>query len=485
LATALTAVGLSAPPAMAAEVSVAENPGDPNTAVLTFTASPGENNHLTIHSLSRETEFLHLEVLDTGAAVTPGPGCSGGGSLAAPVACQMHVPRETEQKLDRKVVLPVPGTGWSDSMSIRLGDGDNFFDGSSFTGLYSESVSMDVTSGDGRDQILTGGGHDEIDPGAGADTVRSGEAIDRVEATPRPDGPDLYDLGGDGNVVSYEKRTTPVLVNGTSGGAPGEDDTILGIDELFGGSAGDTVSGEFGYIDGGPGDDRLTISPRSNPRGYHTLRGGPGNDFLSAGDGHGGGYNSVHGGLGDDVIHGRGGEDFLYGAAGDDVVYGEGGRDLVEAGAGEDVSYGGAGPDSFFETGEGGEPISYAAGKDVVHGGPGNDFAEEDLGPDLLYGGSGNDQLGGGPGADTLIGGGGNDFLVGDTGFDRLFGEEGSDRLVSGRFRPGQDSGFYTGAPDDGRDLDDCGPGRDSVTANPWDPHKQCETARTVRPPRP
>lgn len=485
-AAALAAIALSTAPAYAAEVSIKETAGDTNTAVLTFDAAPGEDNQLTIRSRSKSGDFLHLEVLDAGAPVNPGPGCTGGGALGTPVACEMHVPRSTEQKSDGKIVLPVPGTGWSDSMSIQLGDGNNVFDGSSFTARYAESVSMNVVSGAGRDRVLTGGGYDKVDPGPGLDEVHSGGADDRVEATPQPDGPDLYDLGSSGDTISYQQRTTPVIVRGSTGGAPGEKDSILGAYELIGGSAGDTLTGRYGQIVGGPGDDTLAIPPRHDRRegaNFYSLEGGPGDDTLSAGSGRRDGYDDVHGGAGADVLYGREGEDFLFGGAGADVIHGDGGPDRIQAGTGNDVSFGGPGPDVVVgETDEGDEAPTDGPDDDTIYGGRGDDMIEEGRGSDRLDGGPGRDQLDGGFGADRLMGGGSRDFLVGDKGFDRLFGGGGSDRLLSGRYRLDEDAVFFFGAPNDGHDLVDCGPGHDFAAANPWDPSEGCETVRIVRP---
>ncbi len=80
---------------------------------------------------------------------------------------------------------------------------------------------------------------------------------------------------------------------------------------------------------------------------------------------------------------------------------------------------------------------------------------------DSLSGLGGRDSLRGGDGSDCLFGGKGNDFLEGGKGKDRLAGGAGGDRISS---------------KDHKRDKVDCGPGDDSVVADPVDSLKNCET---------
>ncbi|MBO0697378.1 MAG: hypothetical protein J2P46_03200 [Zavarzinella sp.] len=73
---------------------------------------------------------------------------------------------------------------------------------------------------------------------------------------------------------------------------------------------------------------------------------------------------------------------------------------------------------------DGNDRVTIGAGVPVsaeIQGGPGND---------LLIGGLGNDTLDGGPGVDTLRGGGGNDTLVASTDRDVLAGQAGFDTIL-------------------------------------------------------
>jgi hypothetical protein len=67
-------------------------------------------------------------------------------------------------------------------------------------------------------------------------------------------------------------------------------------------------------VDGGFGNDRITISNALTQRTY--LYGGKGNDSLIGG----GGRDRLFGGAGNDALNGRGGNDILYGGAGADTL---------------------------------------------------------------------------------------------------------------------------------------------------------------------
>ena len=110
----------------------------------------------------------------------------------------------------------------------------------------------------------------------------------------------------------------------------------------------------------------------------------------------------IDGGLGDDDLRGRDGEDTLIGGRGKDVLYGNGGNDLLNGGSGHDQLYGERGNDLLYG----------GYGHDSLMGGAGNDRLHGDHGNDYLTGGSGRDRLHGAWGNDTLIGGNGMDQLI-------------------------------------------------------------------------
>lgn len=130
---------------------------------------------------------------------------------------------------------------------------------------------------EGDDTLLGGDGNDVLAGGVGADVLNGGAGIDRVE----------YTYGTNAGVTANLGDSS---IN--TGDAAG--DTYIDIENLYGTSFEDTLSGDAGNnrIDGRVGDDMLF--------------GGEGNDYLI-------------GGAGDDVMNGEGGNDLLLGQAGADI----------------------------------------------------------------------------------------------------------------------------------------------------------------------
>ena len=109
----------------------------------------------------------------------------------------------------------------------------------------------------------------------------------------------------------------------------------------------------------------------------------------------------------------------------------------------------------------GADILNGLGGNDTIKGGGGNDKLNGADGGDSLSGGSGKDRLSGGAGKDKLSGGGGNDRLDGGGGKNRLSGGAGNDSIDSVNGKP---------------ETVKCGPGRDSVRADPRDKVSGCET---------
>jgi Ca2+-binding RTX toxin-like protein len=235
--------------------------------------------------------------------------------------------------------------GATGNETITGSAGDDVIDGGTGNDILS--------GGDGDDQLIGGGGIDSLNGGLGRDTA------------------DFAAVTGALNVDLAAQTVSGATV------------TIASIENVIGGTAGDTLSG-------------------------------------------GAGSNVITGGGGNDVIDGRGG---------DDVLSGGDGADILRGGTGDDVLTGGAGVDSF----DGGDGIDIADYSDrsaaltlsmtgsAIDGG-----TETYVDIEGLTGGSGNDTITGGAGADRLAGGGGNDSLVGGLGNDRLEGGGGNDSFTGG-----------------------------------------------------
>jgi hypothetical protein len=432
---AIAALGALPAAASAATVSVEETSGPAfKEQTLRFVASPGETNQVTVTPAPTLVAGSGvLKVVDLGAPLQVGPGCSGGGLPGVPATCTVHEPQAT------------PGNEWRAALAVELGDGDDSFDGSALTTEVAGGWEENVNGGPGNDTIVTGGGNDTITPGPGNDVVHANGGQDRAVADPTPDGNDLLDLGsGALNAVDDSARTEPLhLANGILGGA-GEEDRLEGPVVVIGGSGNDSFvsSREGEWLRGGPGED--------------TLVGSQYKDFI-------------FGGPGNDTIRGEGGEDFLYGGEGNDTVEGGAGNDVIE---------------EREEAPSGGELLATSngpsGGTDKLNGGEGNDFILAGSGNDEVEGGPGTDRIFGEAGNDTIEGGAGNDEIAGEAGVDVLDGGEGEDTILAGRID--ETTSRASEIPvDASSDKIDCGPGDDTAQANGWDQVQDCETRKTVR----
>lgn len=225
-------------------------------------------------------------------------------------------------------------------------------------------------------------------------------------------------------------------------------------------------------IEGGDGDDRITLSKegglvkvvwlghgqalledvtavRFNGRGGNDrlqasedfdirieANGGEGDDVLIGGAAD----DQLDGGTGDDRLDGRGGNDTLNGNEGDDRLlggqgfdrlYGGSGDDWLDGGIGNDVLYGGSG-DDYLIGGNGDDRLFGEQGEDLLRGGNGDDYLEGGEDDDFIFGEAGNDSLHGNEGDDVLSGDDGNDVIQGNEGDDFLQGGEGDDSLYGG-----------------------------------------------------
>ena len=261
--------------------------------------------------------------------------------------------------------------------------------------LYGEAGNDLLKGGAGHDLIDGGTENDTIFGGSGDDSISGGSGDDRIDAG---QGADEVDGGAGTDWLDHTNSTTGVSVNldlglGLAGEAVG--DVISGIENLLGGTYGDTLIGDNGAneIDGASGNDLLKGS-----FGNDSLKGGTGNDNLlgDRGDGQAaGGADQLYGGDGNDTLHGDGGADTLDGGLGQDVASYEFAHSAVIASLESNEGLTGADRDQFSS----------------IEGLTGSTFADE------LTGDNQANTLRGGRGADTLDGGGGNDtysYTLGD-----------------------------------------------------------------------
>ncbi|MCZ8260976.1 MAG: calcium-binding protein [Beijerinckiaceae bacterium] len=217
---------------------------------------------------------------------------------------------------------------------------------------------------DGNDTLVLGAGASEAYGGAGDDTIYGGAGDSYIDAGT---GSDIV-RGGSGN-------ETILGSSGTFNGGAGNDQIILsgggtlrggsGDDWLESGDDGSRLYGEDGNdvivlgtgrgrVDGGAGDDTIHGGAGDSyidaGTGFDTVLGGDGNETILATSG------VLDGGAGNDritlsgggTIRGGGGNDRLFGSAGNDVIDGGDDMDLITAYGGTNVLTGGGGNDYFY-----------------------------------------------------------------------------------------------------------------------------------------
>ena len=219
--------------------------------------------------------------------------------------------------------------------------------------------------------------------------------------------------GGDGlDTADYSNQVAAVAVSLTKavdaqvtiGGIA--EDTVRNIENVTGGSGGDTLTGD-GFV--------------------NVLIGGGGNDTISGRDGN----DTLIGGDGNDIINGNSGDDRLIGGRGNDTINGNSGLDTVDYST--DVNSG-AVHGIVVNLWAGGSQLGVAADTATdsfgntdfvtnIRNVTGTQFADQIFGgghDNILTAGAGNDVLDGHLGNDTLIGGTGSDFFVFHTALDAL-----------------------------------------------------------------
>ncbi|MEA2517489.1 MAG: hypothetical protein QOG16_1327, partial [Actinomycetota bacterium] len=313
----------------------------------------------------------------------------------------------------------------------------------------------------GPDVIFTGAGDDKVDSLAGGDLICGGGGDDTIDGGA---GGDIL-LGGDGNddLIGYGGPTFSEDGPDVLAGGNGSD--------FLSGLAGDDVLNGGANPSGGFGDTAIFYN-----RALVTLRGGSaagveGNDTLT-------GVENVFGSDDPDVIIGDDGVNIVTGFGGDDQIWGRGSNDFLDGGEGNDLIYGGEGTvdavDYFFSAA--GATVDLAAGTaqvsgetdqvegvELVFGTPFGDVLRGDAAHNYFEGGLGDDTIDGrgnfdlasfqngpavnvdltagvasGQGSDSLagienvLGSEETDTITGDTKTNLLMGASGADVLSAG-----------------------------------------------------
>ena len=248
------------------------------------------------------------------------------------------------------------------------------------------------------------------------------------------------------NVIVAPGPTTPppVVDNGLPPSNP-SDTPIFGnaqANTLDGGSGGDIIHGRAGDDTIIGGRDTLASRDINNTIDIADLP-----DQTETDDG-------------DDWLYGDAGNDTIFGGAGNDRLYGGDGNDTMSGQEGEDVFYGGAGVDTVDYGHESPFQLLVNLNLNIASGGTGSGdrfYSIENLiGSDdridrfigtndanHFWGRGGGDYFNGGGGNDILDGGNDGDILHGDAGNDLLIGGAGQDALHGGA---GNDTASYVGS---------------------------------------
>ncbi|WP_373987441.1 hypothetical protein [Duganella sp. BuS-21] len=312
------------------------------------------------------------------------------------------------------------------AVTVNLGTGVVANDG---MGGVDKLISIETVIGSLFGDLLTGSagtdvldglfGNDTLDGGAGADILLGGFGNNNLLGGAGADA--LISLGGkdllDGGLDS-DTAVLPFDFSAYTVSRPNATDTVLTNKSDANNVI--TVRGVENFSFGGFGGTAMTLAEvQANiPSDF---------DDNLVGDGD---ANTLNGGLGNDRMEGKGGDDtYVVNAAGDNVVEAETeGTDSVTVAFTAVGTYAmSANVENATITGTlavnvTGNPMDNvltgngAANK--IDGGAGNDSISGGLGNDTIIGGAGNDTIDGGAGSDSMAGGDGNDVYTVDVATD-------------------------------------------------------------------
>src|SRR3954452_2737878 len=241
------------------------------------------------------------------------------------------------------------------------------------------------------------------------------------------------------------------------------------------------ANGTFSVVvNGGDGNDSITVLAKNTEVDGATLNGGGGDDVLTGADTN----DTLNGGEGNDRLVGAKGNDTMNGDAGNDTLVWNNGdaTDTNDGGAGNDATEVngsptagdaftldpdvGAGQVRFQRTNLVPFTIHSTTERFQVNGLGGNDSltANDGVGARTLLsvdGGAGADTVNGSDGPDLIAGGEDNDVLNGGGGDDRIVGDRGTDTMNGGT---GDDTLVWNNG--DGTDVVNGDAGRDDVEVN-------------------
>ncbi len=229
----------------------------------------------------------------------------------------------------------------AERLTVNTLGGDDTFNGAAglapltLLALNGGTGDDSLSGGDGPDLISGGDGNDKLDGDVGDDRLVGDRGTDTLTGG---DGDDalVWNNGDCSDVMYGDAGADAVEINGapTAGdiftAAPNAGRVLFTRTNLVPFTV--DFAAEALAVNGGGGDDQLTVSP-GLPGLLVTADGGSGNDLLSGADE----ADSFVGGAGNDTLTGGGGSDLLDGQDGDDRLLARDGHgDLVRGGTGTD-----------------------------------------------------------------------------------------------------------------------------------------------------
>ena len=270
---------------------------------IRYVAGPGERNQVVVRQLE---DLLSPSggtwmVTDLGASISPGSWCSSidahtarcsrspafPGALGSPVTRYRVSLGDLDDRLE--VAPTAPGMQFPPALVADGGPGDDVIHGSDAPGdgasLFNDPLFSDRLSG--------GGGHDALHGRGGSDFLSDDDRDGSNDGGPDRD---IMDGGPGIDIVSYSRRTRPVVVDladPNPDGERGERDVITDVEGMVGGTGSDRLSGDRrpNQINGGAGADRLVGRDGNDQftRGGGSISCGDGRDAVLGGYGPGGG----------------------------------------------------------------------------------------------------------------------------------------------------------------------------------------------------
>jgi Ca2+-binding RTX toxin-like protein len=283
------------------------------------------------------------------------------------------------------------GEDGNDTFDYGGSGNDYFYGGAGDDTFYDDEGNDNFFGEDGADTFYMAGGTNTVSAGAGNDVFNGSGENDLL-------------LGEDDDDTFYIYAAAP----STFQGGPGDDNYVFSqpwwtstvqynIVEAAGEGT-DTL--DFSGLTSGI-TVNLTSSNQTVLLNKIALT-------LSNGSTAIGELENVFGGSGGDTISGNDADNTLLGNNGTDIINGAGGNDTIDGGSRNDTLSGGTGND-LISGGQGNDTISGDAGRDTLNGDEGNDIINGGDGDDIIYGDEGNDTLAGNNGDDVLAGGNGID----------------------------------------------------------------------------